>query len=504
MPTYAQLVGILGKPVDDPAVAKVIGKAKVSKDAIISVDDGYEFNVDRPTGASNRAPKVLTYLILKAPGYEKSKGFKGLPKPFAFGLDRAALIELHPVKAWALGENVEPDDPEAFRFYWDLDGYEFSAELSLKSGELKSYGVEAPEEAVGGRDLSTYPLHFEAAPADEPEHADITGMALLLAWATETFEAPAKHKALTRKVSPRAHFLATCKDTLTSLDVDKKLGDFLWGYTNRMFNDADTRDGAARTIKKWLKLKREDEVAYPDDYLATFSDLKNPFYVPGTWEAVDRIAPVLNARWADYQKTKFKKPPDLKLYEQAAKARDAVKVSPDKAGAKPVIGEVDTASLLAMIGMPLTDKTTKETIIRAGMPVGKKIDQQANPALGVAYMGDKEKGKMRCSDVYFFAAKQKSYIRGIGKEVIFGAYKGELPLGIKFGDKRAAVHKVYGKPIFTNGDAHDGYTDGWYPRKDRRIALSFSRNGNLVSMTIGLPADWADPPHGPWGPKGIF
>lgn len=500
MATYAQLTSLLGKPVDDPAVKKVVGDAKLDKDYIISKAGGFELHLDRPPGASNKTPKLITYLTLHADGDEKFKGFTGLPKPFAFGLDRAAVIELQPERAWKLGSDAEPDDPEAFRFFWTVDGFELSATLGRKAGVVTSYGVAAPEDAVGGRDISDHPLHFEAAPSDAPDHAEVTGMALLLAWASETFDAPAKHRALTRKVSPRAHFVATCKTTLTTLDVDKKLGDFLYGYTNRMFNGEDARAASARTIKKWLNLHRADEIAYSDDYLATFADLKNPYYVPGTWDAVDRIAPVLNARWADYQKTKFKKPPDLKLYEAAAKKRDAVKLAPEKKGAAAATGGfTETAALLACIGKPLADKTTKDTILRAGMPVGKKIDQQANPAAGVSYMGDKDKGKMRCSDVYFFAAKQKSYIRGMGKEVIFDGYQGELPLGVKLGDKRAAVHKAYGKPAFTNDR-----TDGWFPREDRRIAATFSKNDTLVSITFGLPADWADPPQPPFGPKGIF
>ncbi|HEY0252450.1 MAG TPA: hypothetical protein VGC41_13035, partial [Kofleriaceae bacterium] len=378
-------------------------------------------------------------------------------------------------------------------------GNEFSAELSHRTGELQMYTVEPPEDSLGGRDISTHPLHFEAAPSDAPANAGITGMALLLAWATEKFGASDKHGTLDRKIGPRTHFLATCKNTLTTLDVDKQLGGFLWGYTNRMFLGEDARKPAARTIKKLLNLHREDEIAFSDDYLATFKDLANPYYVPDRWDAVDRIAPVLDARWADYQKTKFEKAPDLELYEKAAKARDAVKVTPEKQAAAVQTGTIDAGELIACIGKPMTDKTVKDVLTRAGMPIGKKIDEQANPSLGVSYLGDKEKGKMRVGDATFYAAKQKRHIRGLGREVIFEGYKGALPLGVKLGDKRAAVHKRFGKPASQGDD-----TDIWFPRVDRRIAATFSKNGVLVTLNIGFPAEWLDPPEPPYGPEGLF
>jgi hypothetical protein len=245
------------------------------------------------------------------------------------------------------------------------------------------------------RDLTSYPLHFEAQPSTgAPAHAELLGTGLLVAWAAQRGALAKKHaKAaaplVKREITGREFLVKTLKGKLTDADVEKKVGDFLYGYTHRLFLEETERDYKA--IKKTLGLKRDDEMAFSDDYLATFAKVvKNPYLVPDSWAAYDRFAPILDARYADFLATKFLKPPPKGLYEKAVKARDAVKIEATKVQAQKF--EVDagfTEQLLSIVGRPLGDKQVKEILTVAGLPIGKRTDEQALPALGVSYMGSK-------------------------------------------------------------------------------------------------------------------
>jgi hypothetical protein len=333
-------------------------------------------------------------------------------------------------------------------------------------------------------DLSTHPLHFETQPVDAPPHADLVGMALLVAWAAEKFGLPKKHKKetelLSRAITPRTFLIQKCGKTLTSADVSPKAEAFLYGYTNRMFLDGDSNP----KIAKLLRLHREDERAYTDDFLGTFKDVKNPYYVPDSWDAVDRIAPILDARWADYQTTKFKKPADVKLYAKAAKLRDAKKIVPTR-GATPLhegdakLGE----DLAALVDKRLDDKLVLAVFDRAGLPIGKKIDRQANPALGVSYMGVKAKGKMVVDSVEFWAKGQTCHVRSMGTDVQFLGFPSPLPYKLAFGMAPAAVAKLLGKPSMSYGGV-----DRFPIAKKLLVSCAFKRN-KLVAVDVGKPLE---------------
>src|SRR5262249_19237213 len=121
---------------------------------------------------------------------------------------------------------------------------------------------------------------------------------------------------------------------LTSLDFDPKLADFLYEYEHHLVDDEGARDDADAAIAKLLGIEDPSRRSFDDDFRATFAGVvESPFHIPDSWAAVDRLAPVLDARLADYQATGFAKAPDLALYKKAAKSRDAVAVTPDRAAA---------------------------------------------------------------------------------------------------------------------------------------------------------------------------
>jgi hypothetical protein len=163
-----------------------------------------------------------------------------------------------------------------------------------------------------------------------------------------------------------------------------------------------------------------------------------------------------------------------------------VKVTPTHAKLVPRLVHAGLADeLVGLLGRSLKDREVKATLERAGLPVGKRIDQQANPALGVAYMGTKipigGKPELGVDTVWFYAKGYTSYIRGIGAEVKFEPYPGALPLGLALGMTRAAVTKELGAPART-----DDATDYWKPSADRTLTAEFVKD-QLVMLRIGIP-----------------
>jgi hypothetical protein len=496
---FAELRELLGKSPSEPAftavMARVPGRVVTKSDFVIAKEAGFDFALGRPEGAKRNAPKVATTLFIFAEGRDKHRQFADPPSGFAFTTRDQLLASLPaPLHSWKIGKGKVPVETKGVHHdRWLVDGFEVSAEYS-DEGIVRGFTATLPEDASVGREIPTHPLHFETKPVDAPVDAELIGMALLVAWAAERFGLPAKHattaagaKLKRREITPRAFLIAACGKTLTTADFDPKLESFLFGYTHRMFIGDDNK--ANKAIAKLLRLSRDDERAYTDDFLGTFAKVvDSPFYVPDSWDAVDRIAPILDARWADFSATGFEGAPQLASYEKAAKLRDERTVVADRAAVE-VKGGADAklaADMLALIGRPLADKAVKAVLERAGLPVGKTIDEQANPALGISYMGAKlvlaGKRVLGVRSVEFHANKQRSYIRGIGGEVEFAGYPAALPFGVAFGESQDAVVGKLGTPERRDAE-HVMCRDG-----KLRIYCRFAR-GKLVAIDVGLPPE---------------
>jgi hypothetical protein len=505
--TFAELRGLLGKPTTNPAFvaamerAAALGKVVFKPDFVIAKGAGFDFTLGRPEDAKRNAPKVAGTLFMFREGGDKHREFGDLPPGFAFTTRAELLAKLPaPAHSWKIGKGKVPVETSEVDYdRWIVDGCEISA--SYSDGIVKHFAA-ALADVVGARKLATNPLHFETKPADAPADAALIGMALLVAWAAERVGLPAKHagtplgaKLTKRAITPRAFLIDACGKTLMTTDFDPKLENFLYGYVHRLHigEGHDARDPSDKAIAKLLRLGRDDERSYNDDFLGTFSHvLDSAYYVPDSWDAVDRIAPILDARWADFSATEFERAPDLKLYEQAAKLRDVRGVTADRAGAPASKGVADdklTGEMLELVGKPLTDKAVKAVLARAGLPVGKVIDQQANPALGISYMGAKfsiaGKRVLGVRSVGFHASKDTRYIRGIGSSVEFAGYPATLPLGLAFGDAEAAIVKKLRQRVGGKATTHNDAIIIW-PDGDRRIWCRIA-NGKLVSLELGLP-----------------
>lgn len=496
------LLGLIGKSEDDPAVAAVLataGEIEISKyDFIIAKDAGFDIKLDHVRGKKKR---VLSAVFLFPEGQDDHNGYKDLPAGFDF-VTRRELLAKHPnpIDTRNLDGKLPIDAPdsEVWDETWRVGEYDLSVQYGHKKhgGRARHIYIAPPERDDYDGTLETDPLYYEVLPYDSPPDAGLVGMALIAAWSAQRFGLPAKHAnselgkhLVARAITPCAFLAKACDKTLTSADVVPQIGKFLAVYTyNHHRGDTDERKPTSERIKEILKLGRDDERRYTDDFLATFADCGSPHYVPDSWDAVDRIAPVLDARWADYQATQFEKPPDVALYETAARQRDQHAVTPTRAQVPPpAIDDALAEELVGLIDKPLTDKHVKAVLARACMPIGKRIDAQANPALGASYMGAKfpiaGKNQLGVEDVAFYADGIEHPIRGIGKTVRFRGYPGPLPFGLRLGDTRATVRERVGKTM-KSGDDYD-----LLETETRRTMFRYQAD-RLVTLRIGRPLDY--------------
>jgi hypothetical protein len=492
------LLRLLGKTEDDPDVATVLataGEIEISKyDFIIAKEAGFDIAMKRDRSQKRR---VLTAVFLFPEGGDDHRGFLDLPPGFDF-VTRRELLAKHPdpIDTRNLDGKLPIDAPdsEVWDEKWRVGDHEVGVQYGHKKhgGRVRHFYISLPEDDGYEGPLDTDPLYFETLPYDSPPDAGLVGMALIAAWAAQRFGLPAKHanrelgeQLASRAITPRTFLIEACDRTLASADVVPQLGKFLAIYTyNHHQTDTGERKPTSERIKELLKLERDDERRYTDDFLATFADCGSPHYVPDSWAAVERIAPVLDARWADFQATQFQQPPDLARYETAARLRDEHSITPARAQVPPAaIDDALADELVALIGKPLTDKHVKAVLARAGLPVGKRIDAQANPALGASYMGTKfpidGKNQLGIEDVAFYADGVEHPIRGIGKTVRFRGYPGPLPFGLRLGASRATVRERVGKPMKSGDDYDQLETEthrmGFRYTDDRLVLLRITR-----------------------------
>src|SRR5512140_1930544 len=151
---YATLAGLLGKPVDDPAVTKMLakaGKVSVKSDFILAKEAGFDYSIERPEGAKRKA---LSALFLFPEGKDGHRGYADLPKGFTF-TTRAELLAALPAPhtSWKLGKGKVPVDTNGvLHDTWTIDGLDVCASYR-QSNEVGHITVSLPDDATGGQDF---------------------------------------------------------------------------------------------------------------------------------------------------------------------------------------------------------------------------------------------------------------------------------------------------------------------------------------------------------------
>lgn len=345
-----------------------------------------------------------------------------------------------------------------------------------------------------GWELNPHPLHFETEPPEgKPAHADTLATGLVLAWAADRVglspalsTSPRAAQLAKREITGRQLLVDELGGQLLSTDLAPSVGDWLHRYISQLF---DIPEAAGR-----------EPLSFTKDFLASFAGcVKNPFLVPDSWEAFDRYAPLLDARWADFQATKYQTPPPEGLYEAAAAKRDAISVTVTTPTATAIQVPPDTTDkLMAIVQRSTSEKDVKALLVSLGLPVGKTIDKQALAKLGVSYMATRPSDKSKMppglpqkavliTEVSFYTTGVEEYVRGLGTKVQYLAYTGPLPKGLAFTDDRAAVHVKLGAPSTQNGAV-----EWWdYPELERRVLVRYDPSTSRVTEVMwGMPAKW--------------
>ena len=288
-----EFVRFLGaKPKKDAAFAAFLDKQKLGMPK-----GGFAGN--KPLGielAFSDGALSAVFLYGRASG--KTKPFTGkLPHGIAFGMTDLAKLGEPAVATEGRGGRYDFPDHSMFVDVDEVGISQVTLQPPTEPPKLELFDV----------------LYFESRPADPPPDGSLVAPALLVAWAAHRCGLPAKHAGtkhgkalLARSITPLAFFVDACGRDLQSADVESRLLPWLIDYTTGGCSNG-SRPGS-KEITQALGLKRADEVRASDDFLATFKKpvVFDPWFVPGTWEAFDRWAPVLDARWADFQATQWK------------------------------------------------------------------------------------------------------------------------------------------------------------------------------------------------------
>ncbi len=494
---FVELQALLGKAEDDPAVTELL--ERVGKVSWQKPSDGARYVLGKDAGfdllfesAKQRQPRMLKCLFISEFG--NNGNVCELPHQLAFG-QRADLLKKlsSPALTWLVGEGEVPvNTPDPSHDEWYLDGLKFI--VTYDDEEVKGIQVviddRNPNEA-----LTDHTFHFLAKPADAPEHALHMPMALLASWAVVRLGPAGRTQVsaltavlLQRGITPGQYLREVCDGVLRASDIHADLMPFLWVYLRMGY--VKEREIASKQRLVLAKLLCVDKdrtgISYSDDYVGTFAKaVSNTYYVPDTWDAWDRLAPILDARWADFQATRFKSEPALAGYEAAAQLRDRVRLEDAKAQLAAVALDADLAEqMVALLGVPLKDKPLQALFTRIALPIGKKIDEQANPAIGLSYMGSKTtvdgKSQLVVTSVDFFADGQRSYIRGLNVEVVFQAFAPALPAGLHWGDSKEICTQKLGKADYADDDLR------WVNGNSPCIRCRFHK-GKLVSASWYMP-----------------
>jgi len=330
----------------------------------------------------------------------------------------------------------------------------------------------APDGVVDG-------IHVAMNEARDLGSADLaTG--LFAAWTALRFGLAERHaksavakKLLARKISGTAFLREACDGHLWSDDLAPAIEEFAFRYCQSVLDESESWAKATRT---------KDSVGLGLDFEETFADWAPDFdQIPDTWATFDRLAPCLDARWADYQLTHFRSPPPPKLYADAKakqlaakkKAGKVVVPAPESAAAPSAL----TERLLGLIGKPSTDPAVVALSNELGLRLPKKHEDIPDPKRGFWIDYHKEPGKKSFAvRGITFLPEGRHNVRFEG-ELRFAPYAAGMPKGLSFADSRGALAKKLGKPADSDEDSME-----WRLAKEKRRIIVWFEGKKIASI----------------------
>ncbi|PKN45794.1 MAG: hypothetical protein CVU63_08405 [Deltaproteobacteria bacterium HGW-Deltaproteobacteria-20] len=279
---------------------------------------------------------------------------------------------------------------------------------------------------------------------------------------------------LAKQITGREFVRQACEGHLWSDDIAPALEDFAYGYCHAAFDESEVWRKAARA---------PDGVGLHGDFEATFSECNPDFeLVPDTWPAWERLAPLLDARWADYQATKYRVAPAATLYAEARAAQDKAKKTTGKLKPPPPeaadAAEDLTDRLQALIGKPSTDAAVVALSRELGLRLPKKHEDVPDTTRGFWIDYEKATGKKTFTvRGITFLPQGRHQVRFDG-DLRFAGYTGQLPCGIAFQDPRRSLTAKLGKPTDSDEDSIE-----WLFRKEKRRLIVWFEKGKIQSVS---------------------
>ncbi|MBI5534655.1 MAG: hypothetical protein HY898_18155 [Deltaproteobacteria bacterium] len=330
-------------------------------------------------------------------------------------------------------------------------------------------------------------LHVALNEARDLGYDDLA-VGMFAAWAAHRVGLGKRHvgsdaaKALIEKKTTGRRFVKdACGGVLWSDDIAPELTDFAFQYCHRAMGSETWRQAVGAA----------DGVRLGEDFEASFPDCSPDFeLVPDTWDAWERFAPLLDARWADFQATRFRAPPPAELYVQARKAQEKVMKATGKLTPPPPVRASApsdlTDRLTALIGKPTTDAAVATLSRELGLRLPKKHEDVADPERGFWIDYHKQSGtKKFVVRGITFLPEGRHTVRFAG-ELRFAAYAGPLPCGVALDDTLGSLTAKLGKPA----DAEEDYAEWVFDKEQRRLLIWFEQGKiRSVCWLDGRPID---------------
>jgi hypothetical protein len=272
--------------------------------------------------------------------------------------------------------------------------------------------------------------------------------------------------------------------TLPGRTVPVELREFLYVYTDGAYDPEGRRAGCDAEIARLLGgSPPAGRFSFATDYAAAFVHLGNLWRVADDEASVQHLAGLLEARLADYQETRFLRPP-----ASCARYGGVLKAEPDQAApTRPTSSGADerarardrSEALCRCVGTPVASADTKAVLRDAGLIHARA--HVANFAAGISLM--KRGRPAEVESVTFHAGGSVLTLMGTSQPCALE--EAVFPFGFAPGQPAAAVRATAATAGFTELQAqpvHGGTTWVTFERRSLRLTCTLGTDGRLTEL----------------------